>query len=134
MSWSMDIKVVELDPTITDLIIDIDGQSQRYMHGPVRPLHITWPGPRNGSMAEITANPRIRQDSSTIITSGPWALFRLLNKGRIISSMSDSRHLVEFKFDGRRVVLEISSSVDFNLQSANNPLRGFTCPVGGSTP
>jgi type VI secretion system protein ImpL len=133
MSWTMDIKVVELDPNITDLIIDIDGQSLRYIHGPVRPLHITWPGPRNGSMAEITANPRIRQDSSTIITSGPWALFRLLNKGRIISSMSDSRHLVEFKFDDRRVVLEVSSSVDFNLQSANNPLRGFTCPVGGAT-
>lgn len=134
MSWSMDIKVVELDPTITDLIIDIDGQSQRYMHGPVRPLHINWPGPRNGSMAEITANPRIRQDSSTIITNGPWALFRLLNQGRVISSMSDSRHLVEFRFDGRRVVLEITSSVDFNLQNVNNPLHGFTCPQGGVTP
>jgi type VI secretion system protein ImpL len=44
MSWTMDIKVVvELDPNITDLIIDIDGQSLRYIHGPVRPLHITWP-------------------------------------------------------------------------------------------
>ena len=53
------------------------------MHGPVRPLHIIWPGPRNGSMAEITANPRIRQDTSTVLTSGPWALFRLLNQGRM---------------------------------------------------
>ncbi|WP_257381445.1 type VI secretion IcmF C-terminal domain-containing protein [Snodgrassella alvi] len=41
MSWTMDIKVVELDPNITDLIIDIDGQSLRYISGPVRPLHIT---------------------------------------------------------------------------------------------
>ena len=85
-------------------------------------------------MAEITANPRIRQDSSTIITNGPWALFRLLNQGRVISSMSDSRHLVEFRFDGRRVVLEVTSSVYFNLQNVHNPLHGFACPQGGVTP
>lgn len=132
MSWTMDIKVVELDPNITDLIIDIDGQSLRYMHGPVRPLHIIWPGPRNGSMAEITANPRIRQDTSTVLTSGPWALLRLLNQGRIIGGMNDSRRLVEFNFDGRRAVLEVTSNVDFNLQNPNNPLRGFTCPTGST--
>lgn len=132
MSWTMDIKVVELDPNITDLIIDIDGQSMRYMHGPVRPLHITWPGPRNGSMAEITANPRIRQDSSTVLTSGPWALLRLLNQGRIVGGANDSRRLVEYYFDGRRAVLEVTSNVDFNLQNTHNPLRGFTCPVGST--
>ncbi len=50
-------------------MIDIDGQVLRYAHGPVRPLS-GWPGPRNGSMAEITASPRIRQDTSTLLMMG----------------------------------------------------------------
>lgn len=131
MAWGMEIRVVELDPNITDLIIDIDGQSQRYMHGPVRPLQVAWPGPRNGSMAEITANPRIRQDTSTILTNGPWALFHLLDRGDAISTSSSSRQLVEYDFDGRRVVLEIATGSDFNPLN-NNLLRRFVCPVSAS--
>lgn len=131
MSWGMEIRVVELDPNITDLIIDIDGQSQRYMHGPVRPLQVAWPGPRNGSMAEITANPRIRQSTSTILTHGPWALFHLLDRGDSISTSNSSRQLVEYDFDGRRAVLEIATGSDFNPLT-NNLLRRFVCPVSTS--
>ena len=59
-------------------------------------------------------------------------VFRLLNQGRIIGGVNDSRRLVEFNFDGRRAVLEVTSNVDFNLQNPNNPLRGFTCPTGST--
>lgn len=83
-SWSMQISVVDMDPAITELVIDIDGQVLRYAHGPDRPLKVTWPGPRNGSMAEITASPRIRQDTSTLLTGGPWALFHLLDAGKVV--------------------------------------------------
>ncbi|VDZ95737.1 type VI secretion protein IcmF [Salmonella enterica subsp. enterica] len=79
----MQISVVDMDPAITELVIDIDGQVLRYAHGPDRPLKVTWPGPRNGSMAEITASPRIRQDTSTLLTGGPWALFHLLDAGKV---------------------------------------------------
>ena len=130
MSLSMEINVVELDPNITDLIIDIDGQALRYVHGPLRPLHVNWPGPRNGSMAEITANPRIRQDTSTILTNGPWALFRLLDKGHLVSTASSNRQLVEYNFDGRRAVLEITTGSDFN-PLGSTLLSSFSCPARG---
>ncbi|MEA7543920.1 hypothetical protein ONO12_28450, partial [Salmonella enterica subsp. enterica serovar Montevideo] len=48
--------------------VNIRSRVLRYAHGPDRPLKVTWPGPRNGSMAEITASPRIRQDTSTLLT------------------------------------------------------------------
>ncbi|EHX6248656.1 type VI secretion system membrane subunit TssM [Salmonella enterica subsp. enterica serovar Mikawasima] len=127
-SWSMQISVVDMDPAITELVIDIDGQVLRYAHGPDRPLKVTWPGPRNGSMAEITASPRIRQDTSTLLTGGPWALFHLLDVGKVQETAVRGRQLVEYDFDGRRVVLEITAGRDFNPVS-RELLQNFSCPA-----
>lgn len=127
-SWSMQISVVDMDPAITELVIDIDGQVLRYAHGPDRPLKVTWPGPRNGSMAEITASPRIRQDTSTLLTGGPWALFHLLDAGKVQETAVRGRQLVEYDFDGRRVVLEITAGRDFNPVS-RELLQNFSCPA-----
>jgi type VI secretion system protein ImpL len=129
LSWKMDVKVASIDPEITQLVIDIDGQASRYAHGPVMPLNVSWPGPRGGAMAEITANPRVRPDTSTILTNGPWALFRLLERGRIIETASSNRVAVEYTFDGRHAVLDLQSG------SLPNPLtskllKDFHCPTG----
>ncbi len=76
-SWSMQISVVDMDPAITELVIDIDGQVLRYAHGPDRPR---------------------------------------------------GRQLVEYDFDGRRVVLEITAGRDFNPVS-RELLQNFSCPA-----
>jgi type VI secretion system protein ImpL len=131
MAWKMGVRVVSLDPEITDLLIDIDGQSHRYAHGPVTTFPVSWPGPRGGSMAGITANPRIRPDTSTITTEGPWALFRLIDRGRVASTSSSSRTAVEFGFDGRRAALELTSGGQSGAQ-LTSLLSGFRCPGSGS--
>lgn len=115
----MQISVVDMDPAIMELVIDIDGQVLRYAHGPDRPLKVTWPGPRNGSMAEITASPRIRQDTSTLLTGGPWALFHLLDAGMVQETAVRGRQLVEYDFDGRRVVLEITAGRDLTRSAGS---------------
>lgn len=127
-SWAMQIRVAEMDPAITELVIDIDGQVLRYAHGPDRPLKVNWPGPRNGSMAEITASPRIRQDTSTLLTGGPWALFRLLDAGKAQETAVQGTQQVEYDFDGRRVVLEITAGRDFNPVN-RELLQNFSCPA-----
>ncbi|WP_318371748.1 type VI secretion system membrane subunit TssM [Enterobacter sp.] len=127
-SWGMQIRVVDMDPAITELVIDIDGQVLRYAHGPDRPLKVKWPGPRNGSMAEITASPRIRQDTSTLLLGGPWALFHLLDAGRTQETAVRGTQQVEYDFDGRRVVLEITAGRDFDPVN-RGLLQGFTCPT-----
>lgn len=126
-SWAMQVRVVEMDPAITELVIDIDGQVLRYAHGPVRPLKVAWPGPRNGSMAEITASPRIRQDTSTLLTNGPWALFHLLDGGKTQETAVRGTQQVEYSFDGRRVVLEITAGRDFDPVN-RGLLQRFACP------
>lgn len=128
MAWRAEIKIPELDPTITGLVLDIDGQSEQYQHGPDRPLAVTWPGPRGGAHAEITANPRIRPDTSTLSTDGPWALMRLLKKGRLIETATPGRTRAEFDFDGRKAVLDIAGAGSVANPLTSNVLRSFQCP------
>ncbi|MEM5435491.1 type VI secretion system membrane subunit TssM [Paraburkholderia diazotrophica] len=126
--WKADVRVPELDPTVTTLAIDIDGQSTQYQHGPVAPFPVNWPGPRGGVHAELTASPRIKLETSTVASDGPWALMRLLRKGQIIQTATPGRTRVAFDFDGRKAVLDIASA-----GSVANPLTGdvlstFHCP------
>lgn len=127
LALTMGLRVADVDPEIVSLQIDIDGQAQRYVHGPVVPLRIAWPGPDGGQRAEITAYPRVRPDTSTISVNGPWALMRLFDRARIASSATTGRLQAEFDFDGRK------ATFDVHLGSLPNPwtsdlLRGFQCP------
>ncbi|MBJ2159132.1 type VI secretion system membrane subunit TssM [Variovorax sp. IB41] len=127
LAWKMDLRVLELEPSITDLLIDIDGQGQRYIHGPVQAFAVNWPGPRGGAMAEITANPRISGPTSTFLANGPWALFRLLEKGRIVNTATPGRLSVEYAFDGRKALIDVSSGSQPNPLNSD-VLKGFRCP------
>ncbi|WP_295380552.1 type VI secretion system membrane subunit TssM [uncultured Pseudacidovorax sp.] len=127
LSWKMDLRVLELEPSITDLVIDIDGQGLRYVHGPVQPFAVSWPGPRGGSMAELSANPRISGPTSTILQQGPWALFRLLEKGRIVQTATPGRLSVEYSFDGRKALIDIGTGSQANPLNSDL-LKGFRCP------
>lgn len=127
LAWKVDVRVAELEPSITALMLDIDGQGQRYVHGPVEALPVKWPGPRGGASAEITAQPRISAAGSTLMAQGPWALLRLMQKGRVVNTATPGRVAVEFVLDGRKAVLDLGTG------SQPNPLNsdlfsGFHCP------
>ena len=129
MAWKMNAKVASIDPEITELLIDIDGQTQRYLHGPVSPFPLSWPGPRGGAIAEVAAKPAIRPDTSTIVATGPWALFRLIERGRLTGTASASRLTLDFDFDGRHAALELMTGGQLNPLT-NDLLTGFHCPGG----
>lgn len=130
MAWKLDLSVQTLDAGVTELLIDMDGQVQRYAHGPVQALAVQWPGPRGGTMAEISAQPRIKADTSVLSLRGPWALLHLMERGRIVTGANAGRVSVEFLFDNRRAVLEIGSSAANPL---NSPLlKNFNCPLRSS--
>ena len=127
MALKFSATVQSLDPNVTEVILDFDGQVQRYSHGPVQAFQISWPGPRGGMMAEVSAQPRIRPDTSTISTRGPWALLRLLERGKVIQGANAGRVDVEFAFDGRRMNLSLDTGGANPL--TGNLLKGFSCPA-----
>ncbi|MBU9162135.1 type VI secretion system membrane subunit TssM [Burkholderia multivorans] len=133
MTWKADIRVPELTPTIMSLSLDIDGQTTLYQHGPVAPFPIAWPGPRGGAHAEITASPRIRPDTSTISADGPWALMRLLQKGKVIATATPGRTRVAFSFDGREAVLDVASAGSVANPLTSDVLKTFRCPTSMAT-
>lgn len=125
-SWKGEYKVVSLDAGVTEWVIDFDGQVQRYSHGAVQSLPLVWPGPRGGTMAELHAQPRIKADTSSLTTRGPWAWLQLIERGKLVPGTQSGRQLVEFVFDNRRAVLEVAST---GPNPFNSPvLRNFTCP------
>jgi type VI secretion system protein ImpL len=129
MAWKMDLKVTEMDATITELLIDIDGQTQRYAHGPVQTLSVTWPGPRGGVVSEISASPRVRPDTSTALSKGPWAILRLLERSKVGGTASGSKSVFDFSFDNRKVALDITTAGGGVSPFTGELLKGFRCPA-----
>jgi type VI secretion system protein ImpL len=109
-------------------MIDIDGQTTLYEHGPIAPFAVSWPGPRGGVHAEITANPRIRPETSTISADGPWAFMRLIQKSHVVETATPGRTRVGFDFDGRKAVLDISSAGSAANPLTSDVLTTFKCP------
>jgi len=109
-------------------MIDIDGQTTLYQHGPVAPFAVNWPGPRGGVHAEIAANPRIRPETSTFAADGPWAFMRLMQKGHVVETATPGRTRVDFEFDDRKAVLDISSTGSTANPLTSDVLTTFKCP------
>lgn len=128
LAWKIEIRVPELDPSIMGLALDVDGQTSLYQHGPVAPFPVSWPGPRGGVHAEITANPRIRPETSTIAADGPWALMRLLQRGRVVETATPGRTRVAFDFDGRKAALDIAGTGSVANPLTSDVLKTFRCP------
>lgn len=125
--WKTDLRVIELDPAFNALTVDIDGQTQRYMHGPVRALDISWPGPHGGAIAQLSAQPADDATPSVVRAQGPWAPMRLIEQGRVRAAASQNQFAVEYLLDGRKIVLSLSSDSAFNPMNVRL-LRRFRCP------
>lgn len=127
--WKADIRIPDLDPTITSLSLNIDDQTTLYRHGPVQPFVVIWPGARGGAYAEISVSPRIAPETATVVAGGPWALMRLLRKGRVIETATLGRTRVEFDFDGRKAALDIVSAASVANPLTSDVLSTFRCPT-----
>ncbi|HSI49035.1 MAG TPA: type VI secretion system membrane subunit TssM [Ideonella sp.] len=127
-SLRLDFKPVEMDPSITQFILDVDGQIVRYAHGPQIPMSVQWPGPRGSQQVRVQMSPPSASGSGPI-TDGPWALFRMFDRVRIEPGNAPERFRATFEVDGRKAVFDVTTS------SVRNPfklreLNEFNCPTG----
>jgi type VI secretion system protein ImpL len=124
--FRIEMKPLEMDASITQLTLDVDGQIVRYAYGPQVPTTVTWPGPRLTNQVRLQLLPQLAGSSGTLF-EGPWALHRLFDHAQIRPGSSPERFIAELNVDGRRATFEI------NAGSVLNPLRlpelsGFSCP------
>jgi type VI secretion system protein ImpL len=125
----LDFKPVEMDTTITQFILDVDGQLVRYAHGPQIPVSIQWPGPRGSAQVRVELSPPSATGSSGMVNSGPWALFRMIDRLQIESGTAPERFRATFAIEGRKASFDVTTS------SVRSPFRlreleEFSCPAG----
>jgi type VI secretion system protein ImpL len=125
-SLQLQFKPVEMDATITQFTLDVDGQVVKYSHGPQLPTTVQWPGPRGAASVRISLLPRLAGQAD-LTQEGPWSLFRLFDQARIRPSGAPERFQATFDVDGRKTTFEVTTS------SVQNPfvlgqLGAFSCP------
>lgn len=128
-SMRLDFRPVELDAEITQYTLDVDGQLVKYAHGPIVPMAVQWPGPRNANQVRISVQPPGASGSSGLVTDGPWALFRMLDRGQLSPGNGPEKFFITFQADERRARFEVTTNSvrhPLNLRE----LREFACPEG----
>ena len=115
-----------LDPTAAQAVLEIDGQSIRYSHGPVRPFSVRWPG--DVGLARLRIVPLDKGASSVITEEGPWALLRLMDRGSLNATANGERRLLSFDLQGKKVTFELTwpSAI---TQQGFDALSTFQCPA-----
>jgi type VI secretion system protein ImpL len=124
----LDFKPLQMDDSINQFVLDVDGQIVRYAHGPQVPTPVQWPGPRGSGQVRVQLMPPASGAASGLTFEGPWALFRMLDRTQVDATTQPERFNVTFNVDGRKAVFEVTTS------SVQNPFRlrdleQFQCPT-----
>ncbi|MBL0089153.1 MAG: type VI secretion system membrane subunit TssM [Ideonella sp.] len=119
--FKVDLRVLEMDAGVKELVLDIDGQAMKFAAGSTAAQTLTWPSQRVASQVKLSLG------GTPQLFEGPWALFRLIGQHEVQASPQAERFTVLLNVDGRKAKLEVISS------SALNPLRmremqAFRCP------
>ncbi len=122
-SARFEVVPLALDNAATQVILDLDGQSVTYSHGPQLPVQMQWPG-QGPKQVRLSFQPQTAD--STITKDGPWAFFRLIDQGQVSATAPD-RFQVTFTAGGHNASFEIRAGSVLNPFSLKE-LHQFRCP------
>jgi len=121
------ITPVTLDAGTSQAVLEINGQSITYAHGPLQSSQVVWPAPNGADQARLALLPVNGAPGGSVSATGPWAWFRLIEQARIEAGAAR---------DGIRIVFRIGEhAVSYDVQAGSvlNPLtlqdlNDFRCP------
>ncbi|MBK9616671.1 MAG: type VI secretion system-associated protein TagF, partial [Uliginosibacterium sp.] len=79
----VELKPIDMDAQLLQIIIDVDGQIVKYAHGPQIPVTVSWPGTRGSNQVRIQYSVQGSSETVSKVFEGPWALFRALDAAQI---------------------------------------------------
>jgi type VI secretion system protein ImpL len=127
-SVRFDITPVSLDAGATQVTLDLDGTPVVYAHGQPRATQITWPGPNRMQNVHLVFDPPPPNGTGVLQDTGPWALFRMLRRGRLQQAGSPDRYTLTFQLGTRQASFDIHSATTRN-PFAPDILQDFHCPA-----
>jgi len=128
-TFRLEFKPLEMDASIKQFVIDIDGKSVSYAHGPQTVVPVQFPGPGVRRQIRASVSPAPPSGANAITFDGAWAPFRMFDGVGIKKTRQAERFEATFVIDRRQAVFEILA------RSVRNPfdlpeLSEFRCPVG----
>jgi type VI secretion system protein ImpL len=123
-----DITPITLDSAARQVTLDLDGTAVTYAQGPPRSTQITWPGPNRMQNVRLVFDPPPAGGTGVLSASGPWAMFRLFDNGKLQQEGSAERFTLSFQLGERKVVYEIRAGSVLN-PLAPGILQDFRCPT-----
>jgi type VI secretion system protein ImpL len=111
-----------LDAQALRVKLNVDGQDLEYRHDQPRAAPMKWPGPVSGS-AGIAFEPG--SGSPLPPSSGPWALFRLLDQGQT-QLVQGAQYRLSYSVGAHSASFILEADSLFNPLGKND-LQRFTC-------
>ncbi|UZE29051.1 type VI secretion system membrane subunit TssM [Pseudomonas asplenii] len=122
-----ELKPVAMDASITQFLLDLDGQQISYDHGPSRPVAMQWPNPGSIGVVRLSISPPSATGRSGVTLDGPWAWFRLLEQSDLVAGNSPDRFNLRLRVDGASISYELRANSAFN-PFKSRVLSGFSLP------
>ena len=129
LGMDLTFKPIDMDASITQFVLNVDGNLVRYSHGPQQPTTLRW-APQASSQVRLQIAPSIAGSASIKIFEGPWSLFRMLEGMEISPTSQPEKFIVTFSVDERK---ERKARFEVVASSVQNPFRlnelnQFRCP------
>lgn len=123
-----EIQPVSMDQGARQALLDLDGVTISYAHGPSRPTQVMWPGPNRMTNVRLVLDPPPASGVGTINESGPWALFRLFSRAQVARGRVPEEFSLTFSIGERSVTYVVRAGSVFN-PFALRELSEFRCPA-----
>ena len=121
----LEMRLSELEPSLKELSLDIDGQVQKLTTGGPS-ASVSWPSTRVASVISLKTG--LGESGPVVRFEGPWALFRLFESFRVEPGNVPEKFSVIMSLDGKRARLEVISASVFNPFQLRE-IRQFKCPA-----
>jgi type VI secretion system protein ImpL len=124
-SIRVEMRLLELDPSLKELVLDVDGVPQKMvLGGPSVALSV----PSQRLVSQIKLGGVGPAGAGQVLTfEGPWALFRLFDRFSVEPAAVPEKFNVSMNLDGRRAKVEVVSSSAFNPFQMRE-MTQFRCP------
>lgn len=124
-SMRFELKVLSADAKISEVLLDLDGQSLSYeKNKPSIPVAFQLPSGKAAGEVLVDLSPE--STGSTVRTEGPWAWFRMIDKNAIEPTPQGERFKLTFDVQGRKFVLDLKASSVIN-PFKRDALEQFRC-------
>ena len=123
----IDLKLIDLDPGLGQLAIDVDGQTVRLARDVRAVQTLQWPGPGGAGRIQLQASSPGGATGARFTFDGPWSLLHLFERVRVEPGPSANRVVLVFDVEGRRARVE-ASSPQGPLAITMPELEQFQCP------